>query len=366
MLKDVKILEVYIHGKKAGRLGETPDARYAFEYDPDFLRNGFSISPFFLPLRQELFLARQVPFNGLFGVFADSLPDGWGRLLIDRLFIKYKIDPATVTQAQRLSVAGAHAMGALEYRRQNDFFRSRLSRASVLDLAAEVKKVLHEDYSGDLELLAKKGGSSGGARPKALIEVKGEPWIVKFPNSTDPGGAGAMEYAYSLAAKKCGVEMPQTALLEKKYYAVKRFDRRGKKKIHMHSAAGLLHADYRVPSLDYAKLIKATMALTGDINEVIKLFRLMVFNILSRNRDDHAKNFSFLYDGGKWAISPAYDLVYSGGFNGQHTTTLLGTGTPGKKEIMQSGKDAGIKPAVIEEIYDSVSNAVKPLEKYAK
>ena len=342
MIKNVKILEVYIHGKKAGRLGAAGTDAHVFEYDPDFLKEGFSISPFHLLLKAGVFTAPAQPYQGMFGVFNDSLPDGWGRLLIDRLLLKNRIDPAGVSPLERLSIVGNNGMGAVEYRPENEFFKGS-GRAGIKELAREVKKVLNENYTGHLETLAKKGGSSGGARPKAMIEIKGEPWIVKFPNSNDSAGAGIMEYDYSLAAKKCGVIMPETRLLEKKYFAVKRFDRRAGKKTHMHTAAGLLNADFRAPLLDYTDLMKATMLLTGDMREVKKVFRLMVFNILSHNRDDHAKNFSFIYDNGKWSFSPAYDLTYSSGFNGQHATTLLGQGLPGKKEIMEAAGDAGIK-----------------------
>jgi serine/threonine-protein kinase HipA len=365
MIKPVKILEVFIHGAKAGRLGEAENGVYVFEYDRAFLENGFSLSPVHLPLKPGVFTARQEPFSGMFGIFVDSLPDGWGRLLIDRLLLKNRMDPAALSQADRLSLVGKNGMGALEYRPENNVFKGS-SKAGIKELAAEIKKVLNENYTGHIEMLVEKGGSSGGARPKALIEVKGEPWIVKFPNSGDKKDAGEMEYAYSLAAKKCGVEMPDTKLLEGRYFGVRRFDRRGKKKIHMHTAAGLMHADYRLPSLDYMEIFKAALFLTKSMAESIKVFRLMVFNILSHNRDDHAKNFSFIYDAGKWEVSPAYDLTYSYGFNGQHTTTLLGTGLPGEKEIMEAARLIGIKSREAGKIYEETLAGVKPLRKYFK
>jgi serine/threonine-protein kinase HipA len=363
MNKGLHLVEIFMYKSRVGRLGLAKNNVYVFEYDRNFLETGFSISPVFLPLRAGIFTAKAEPFSGMFGVFSDSLPDGWGRLLIDRLLLKNKIDPGSLTQADRLSLVGSHGMGALEYRPENSDFKGG-SKASLKIIAAEVKKVLNENYTGCLEMLVKKGGSSGGARPKALIDIKGEPWIVKFPNSSDIKGPGVMEYEYSLAAKKCGIDMPETALLEKKYFGVKRFDRKGQKKIHMHTAAGVLNADYRIPSLDYLDIMKAAVRLTGDIGDTVKIFRLMAFNILSHNRDDHAKNFSFIYDHGRWSFSPAYDLTYSNGFNGQHTTTLLGSGLPGRKEIMESAGLAGIKAAEAGKIYDAVLEAVKPLRKY--
>lgn len=363
MNKGLRVVEVLMHGNRVGRLGLAKNNAYVFEYDRDFLKNGFSISQVYLPLRSGVFTAKAEPFSGMFGVFSDSLPDGWGRLLIDRLLMKNNIDPGSLTIADRLSLVGSHGMGALEYKPENNEFKGA-SKASLKTLAIEVKKVLHENYTGHIEMLVKKSGSSGGARPKVLINIKGEPWIVKFPNSGDTKGSGIMEYEYSLAAKKCGIDMPETALLEKKYFGVKRFDRNGKKKVHMHSAAGLLHADYRLPSLDYLDIMKAAMMLAGDIGETVKVYRLMVFNIMSHNRDDHAKNFSFLFDRGRWSLSPAYDLTYSNGFNGQHTTTLMGSGLPGRSEIMESAALAGIKPAEARKIYEAVLEAVKPIRKY--
>jgi len=363
MNKGQRVVEVFIHGKKSGRLGLAKNNVYVFEYSRDFLETGFSLSPLYLPLQPGVFMARPEPFSGMFGIFADSLPDGWGRLLIDRLLLKNKIDPGSLTQADRLSLVGRHGMGALEYKPENEGFKAG-SKASLKILALEVKKILNEDYTGHLEMLAARGGSSGGARPKVLVDIKGEPWIVKFPNSTDMKDSGKMEYEYSLAAKKCGIDMPETALLEKKYFGVKRFDRSGKRKIHMHTLAGLLYADYRLPSLDYLDIMKAAARLTGDIGDTIKAFRLMVFNILAHNRDDHAKNFSFIFDKGRWSLSPAYDLTYSNGFNGQHTTTLLGNGLAARPEIMESAGLAGIKKADAEKIYEAVSESVKPLRKY--
>ncbi|MCE5299789.1 MAG: type II toxin-antitoxin system HipA family toxin [Spirochaetia bacterium] len=365
MNRGLKVVEVFIHGQKAGRLGQTADGTYVFEYTAEFLETGFSISPIQLPLRQGVFAAKAVPFYGMFGVFADSLPDGWGRLLIDRYLLKKSIDPGSLTQADRLSLVGSHGMGALEYRPESAEM-GKDTKTGIKMVADEVKKILMENYTGNIEMLAKKGGSSGGARPKAFIEIKGEPWMVKFPNSGDRNDAGVMEYEYSLAAKKCGIEMAETALLEKVYFGVKRFDRKGKKKIHMHSTAGLLNSDFRIPSLDYLDIMRLAESLTKDIGEIKNIFRLMVFNILCHNRDDHAKNFSFLYENGRWRFSPAYDLTYSGGFNGQHTTTLLGKGLPEKKDIMECARLAGIKRAEADRIYGEVHDATGSLRRRFK
>ena len=244
-------------------------------------------------------------------------------------------------------------MGALTYKPYN-----RIVNAGDINdiniLANEVKKILNEDYSGSLEILVNKGGSSGGARPKVLLTIDNEEWLVKFPSSIDPSDIGQIEYQYSLSAKKCGILMPETKLFENKYFGVHRFDREGKKRIHTHSASGLLYASYRLPSLDYTELFKAAIALTGDIKEVGKLFRQMVFNVLTHNRDDHAKNFSFVLKNNTWSLSPAYDLVYSYGFNGLHTTTIAGSGNPTRENVFEAAKNVGFPLKKAKEIFDEV------------
>jgi len=161
-------------------------------------------------------------------------------------------------------------------------------------------------------------------------------------------------FEYSLLAQDCGIEMPKTRLFEGKYFGAKRFDREGKAKIHMLSAAGLLNANYRIPCLDYKGLLTACFKLTGNIEEVYKLFRLMVFNVLIKNRDDHARNFSFLLKGGKWELSPAYDLLPGNGFNGYHTTTIAGNGDPQYADMQLVAESLGLNKNRTGEVYDMV------------
>ena len=148
--------------------------------------------------------------------------------------------------------------------------------------------------------------------------------------------------------------MPETSLFEGKYFGVRRFDREAGKRIHMHSASGLLYASHRFPSLDYIDLIKASLALTKNIEDAYRLFRLMVFNVLTGNKDDHAKNFSFVSKSRKWRLSPAYDLVLSAGFNNNHSTTIAGKGNPGIDDIYQVAKETGLKEKKCKEIFSEV------------
>ena len=350
---NVPVVNVLMDKNPVGRLAIAPDRRCLFGYDESWLKDGFSISPFYLPLTPGLFTARYDPFNGLFGVFNDSLPDGWGTMLIDRWLLKQGIQPARLTPLDRLSIVGRHGMGALVF--EPDLGPGiQADNTDLVFLANEAEKILQQDYTGQLELLIQKGESSGGARPKVLVNIQGEEWLVKFPASSDPQDIGNLEYNYSQVAKLCGVVMPETRLFENRYFGVKRFDRKDGRRIHVHSASGLLYASFRYPSLDYAELMKATMALTADINEVARLFRLMVFNVLTGNRDDHAKNFSYLFDNGCWHLSPAYDLVKSFGFNGFHSTTVAGQGNPSKQDIFKVAERTGFPLKMASSIFEEV------------
>jgi serine/threonine-protein kinase HipA len=295
-------------------------------------------------------------------VFSDSLPDGWGMLLTDRLLKKQKINPEQLTPLDRLSLVGCNGMGALTYKPATTF-KQQEDLWDLNLLAKEVNQILHSNYDGSIENLFQKGGTSGGARPKVLISIDNVEWLVKFQGSTDPEGIGLQEYNYSLVAKKCGIEMPETRLFEGKYFGVRRFDREGARRYHVHSASGLLYASFRYPSLDYIELIKATIALTRNMQEAWKVFRLMVFNVLTGNRDDHARNFSFLLKNGEWSLSPAYDLVFSAGFNGQHTTTIAGQGSPTKAAIFEVAKSTGLPEKRAITIFDEVFEGCREIRR---
>lgn len=357
-MNDVKVVEVFMNSAKVGRIALTPDFLCAFEYEPAWLTSGVSISPFFLPLKPQVFIAKRDPFKGGFGVFDDSLPDGWGHLLLDRYMKSKQIDPAKLTILQRLALIGSTGRGALEYR--PDFSESTAEEIPDFDtLATETEKILNSDYVGEsLDTLYNYGGSSGGARPKVFVTIDGREWLVKFKASMDPATVGVIEYEYSLLAKKCGISMPETRLFEGKYFGVERFDRTPMGKIHTMSAAGLLNADYRIPCLDYGDLLQLCHILTKNMEEVYALFRLMVFNVTIRNRDDHAKNFSFQLINNDWKLSPAYDLLPGSGFNGFHTTTVNNNGEPTTADMMAVAAKAGLTKQRTTEIIQEVETLV--------
>lgn len=355
-MKDYSVLDVFMSGRKVGRLAESKDFTVAFEYDSSWIAEGFAISPFSLPLEKKVFLPKSyTTFDGLFGVFSDSLPDGWGRLLLDRMLTVKGVDPRRLNSLSRLAVVGNTGMGALEYK--PEYNMGQLQGVMELDmLAEECKKIF--DTSNNREKLVKSevdkldgifkiGGSSGGARPKVFYEIDGEEWIVKFPSSMDIENIGLQEYEYAMCARACGIEMSEFRLLPSKlnegYFATKRFDRDVRKKKHMVSVSGLLEVSHRIPSLDYLDLMKLTLKLTRSYSELEKLYRQMCFNVFAHNRDDHSKNFSYLFAEGKWKLSPAYDLTYSDSIGGEHATMVYGNGrNPGIQELLSVAKNIGL------------------------
>jgi serine/threonine-protein kinase HipA len=188
-----------------------------------------------------------------------------------------------------------------------------------------------------------------------------EHWLIKFPSTYDTKDIASIEYAYSLMARDAGIEVPETHLFttpKGMYFGVKRFDRRGDARIHMHSLCGLIHADFRTPSLDYDLFLRLVWVLTKNKGDVEKAFSLACFNVLAHNRDDHSKNFSFLLDDDyQWKLAPAYDLTFSYGPNGEQSTTVMGEGRdPSIKNLRELGQKHGLKKA--EMLIEQVKHAV--------
>lgn len=369
-----------------GVLGEH-EHRVHFEYDAAFLDRGIELSPFKLPARAGLHEHVDLRFGPLPGLFDDSLPDGWGLLLMDRHFRRAGIDPSSLSALDRLAYLGSATMGALTYHPPSREGTDRPEH--LLDLHAlgrNAAEVLAGEAADVLPALLRAGGAPGGARPKVLVglgELHGnrvlsgeedlpegfEHWIVKFAAPSDDPDVGAIEYAYSGMARAAGIDMPPTRLMAtgagqsaRRFFAVRRFDRRhGNRRLHMHTFANLIHADFRLPSTDYADLFKVTRALTRNHADLLRLFRRMLFNVAAHNRDDHAKNFAFLLDDatGEWSLSPAYDLVPAAGPGGEHTMTVLGEGRQPTRELcLRLGAQFGIDGRAAKETLDEVNAAV--------
>lgn len=364
----IKQLSVSYHGRKVGTLALYQNRLAAFEYSSEWLADGFSISPFSLPLEKRVFIPKTDPFEGLFGVFADSLPDGWGRLLVDRLMLKQHLNPHTLGSLDRLAIVGNSGMGALTYEPEISL-ENQITDMNLDEIAEECNKLLNTEFSEKLDDLFLMGGSSGGARPKILTSINDEAWIIKFPTSYDSPEIGQQEYDYAICAKKCGIEMSETRLFSSQkcngYFGTKRFDRvqtpNGTASLHMISVSALLETSHRIPNLDYDLLMKLTLQLTKDISECEKLYRLMCFNVFAHNRDDHSKNFSYLYleDEERWTLSPAYDLTYSNSIGGEHATTIHGNGiNPGMADVLEVAKGIGINQRKAKQIATQVQECV--------
>ncbi|WP_294453565.1 type II toxin-antitoxin system HipA family toxin [uncultured Bacteroides sp.] len=354
-------LTVKYHGEKVGTLSLTPDNRLcAFEYDREWLAEGFSVSPLELPLKPGLFIAKPKPFYGNFGIFEDSLPDGYGRYLLHRTLMREGIDDRKLTSIDRLSLVGNSGMGALCY--EPETIITKGEEMSDFDLLQEkALEVLKEQQDTDAGLLLYNSGNSGGCRPKAVFSDNEGHWLIKFRHTYDPVDMGVQEFHYNEVAKKCGINVTDFKLTAGKYFTTRRFDMTDEgERIHTATAGGLLCVSLSEPVLDYSNLMALTGYLTQNPKDVEEMYRRMVFNYLTDNKDDHCKNFSFLVkkdDAGKWKwhLAPAYDLTLCAeGYNGQHATSVNQTGFPTLTDFIAVGAKTKMSEKRCREIFDEV------------
>jgi len=359
-------IDVFMDGRMVGTLAETIDQRVAFAYSDEWLENGFAISPFSLPVEQKVFVPTGRVFEGMWGVFADSLPDAWGQLLVDRMLKNKGFAPSQVTSLERLAIVGESGMGALTYRPAWDVHEDAVL-SDLDELSQRCQAILNREDVGNLDDIFQMGGSSGGARPKIMIDE----WVIKFPASGDMQDTGLMEKEYMDCAAECGIIVPETKLLPSKlccgYFSVRRFDREGSIRRHMLTAAAILETDWRTAALDYHTLMRLTRILSRENEEdMLQMYRRMCFNVFAHNRDDHAKNFSWIYNARQdcWHPSPAYDLTWSTTYFGEHTTTVDGNGKdPGMRELTAVGKAAGIPMKVCKTIAGEIQEKTMALER---
>ena len=369
-MKKIERLNVEYHDRKVGVLSLTPDNRLcAFEYDRAWLADGFSISPLELPLRPGLFLAKPFPFYGNFGIFEDSLPDGYGRYLLHKLLQKEGIDDLNLSALDRLSIVGSGGMGALTYHPETVVHKGK--ETTDLDLLQEkALEVLKEQQDSDAGLLLYNSGNSGGARPKAVFTDDEGHWLVKFRHTYDPQDMGQQEYHYNEVARQCGISVPDFKLINGRYFASRRFDIDAEgNRIHTATAGGLLCISLSNPVLDYSNLLALTGYLTQNAIDVEEMYRRMVFNYLTDNKDDHCKNFSFLVtrsgNSWKWQLAPAYDLTLcTEGYNGEHATSVNGTGRPSVNDFIAVGTKIKIKEQRCKEIIDEVRHNCGDLSRW--
>lgn len=323
-------LTVWHNDALVGTLAMAPDAPVCtFQYSSEWLKDGFSISPIELPLKEGLFMAKEEPFQGNFGIFEDSLPDGYGRYLLHKILKRKGLSWLTLNPIQRLSIVGNSGMGVLRYEPET-ILETEPIMTDLDELQQKALDTLSEKTEGDEALLYYNSGNSGGCRPKALFKDSDGHWLVKFRHVYDPVDIGEMEYRYADAARRCGIDAPDFKLINGRYFASKRFDiSEDGTRLHIATAAALLRQSISPPMLDYSNLLSLTGYLTQSRSQVEEMIRRMAFNVFAENKDDHGKNFSFICENGKWRLAPAYDLTrVSEGYNGEHATSVNFNGRP--------------------------------------
>ena len=385
------ILKVHFNdGPLVGQLAEDRNGRIWFQYDAAWLRSGVNLSPVNLPFTGSPTPGLDNPtFQGLHGLFYDSLPDYWGSLLLDQRLRMCGVEPENVSPLVRLSYIGSRGMGALSYQPSQDETSDRqLIEAVSLAQADHEATLMMEGkpLEGSPEEIlgwVQAGSSAGGAKPKVHAWVQGdtvhigadrpegfEPWIIKLSSvptgHKDSGQRGRVEYAYSLMAKAAGLDMPESRLFEveakhgkRGLFGVKRFDREHGHKIHMHSLAGLLHQDFNGGGA-YEDLARATLALTRDSRSLDEVFRRLAFNVAALNCDDHTKNFAFLLERAQWRLSPAFDLTQSPGIRtaGHHALSVNRSVNPTRNDLMAFASAFGMERAddILAEVVVAVEN----------
>jgi serine/threonine-protein kinase HipA len=358
-------------------------ATNVFEYAVDYLANPLPLSPYQLTPRPGLFQHGDRDFDRLPGVFADALPDGFGRLVQDRGFETQGVARVRITPLDRLAAVGSSAMGALVFRPASPLHEGQERDPSwpldLTALAAQGERLLEGSAEEVLPQLIAAGGSPAGARPKVLAGLSADgrviagvtpamitgqaqalpegflPYVIKFAAREDIAAygrdSGTIEYAYAVMARDCGLDVTPTQLVPAvdghRWFGAQRFDRHGpggRGRLHMHTVGGLLHASHRYPSLDYETVLAVTASLTRDMRQVEQAVRRMAFNVFAHNRDDHSRNMAFLMDcTGAWRLAPAYDLTFSAGIGGHHTTSIAGeTVTPTVRAMQRLAREAGL------------------------
>lgn len=305
---------------------------YSFEYDENWIKNSkyaFSLDP-----DLELYAIRQYPKSDkdTFGIFADSSPDRWGRVLMNRR--ERIIADKECRKAKKLmnsdyllGVYDETRMGALRFKLDKDGpFVSDDEKTPTppwtsLRTLEEAARQFERDESGLeqkwIKQLIKPGSSLGGARPKATVQdTEGNLWIAKFPSKHDEHNVGAWEKVTQDLAKLCGLNVPESRLIDFSEYGstflVKRFDREGKKRIHFASAMTMLGkkdgeaSAENVSYLDIVHFIRANGA--NPKQDLIELWKRIVFSMAVSNTDDHLRNHGFILGKNGWQLSPLYDV----------------------------------------------------------
>lgn len=378
----MKTLDVYYCGWgeqwPLGTLAHS-EGTVLFEYSLEALTQRLELSPRNLRLRREAYTGFASHQHRLPGLIADALPDGWGMLVMDRLFRREGRNVGTVSPLERLAFIGKRAIGALTFEPAS---RDNLAAEDVrlLTLAKEVREVLGNGDVATLRQLALLGGSPHGARPKALVQydaasgamstdpaAAGTPWLVKFQSEREHKEVCAIEHAYAELGRRCGLPVPATRHFDLDRtlaaFAIERFDREAGLRVPVLTLAGLLDADFRIPQVDYLTFLRATSLVTGDQREVLAAFARCAFNVLFHNRDDHSKNFSYrLGRDRRYRLAPVYDVTFCEGPGGEHQMDVLGEAkTPARSHLLELATRADLDRTVAATALDQMLAQVPEL-----
>ncbi len=333
--KDIIKLDVYYNDIYVGYLKESSSNNVYFKYDTEWLNNGFSISPISLPLVNKTFKVNNRNLEGLFGVFYDSLPYGWGKLLTIKKLKENGYDYKNLSPLTKLSLTTPYSIGALRY---VPCSKELINKIQNLDLLCTQSINFYDELGDyDLDLIYKYGGSSGGARPKVNYYYRNELWIVKFPCKQDGINPGYNEYIANMCAKLCDINVNDFCLLPSKinkgYFAAKRFDYVDNKKIHVVSLSSLLETSHTIPNLDYTLLFQVIKRFCGE-SDLYEAYKIMCFNIIFNNKDDHGRNFSFIYNESDktYHLSPFYDITFTPN-KLEHEMSLYRNGNPSISDL---------------------------------
>lgn len=357
----VNTAAVSMYGMRIGTF--TWDERYniaRFEYDGSFAGRGLEPSPLMMPVQAGRVYSfgslNWDTFNGLPGMLADALPDTYGRTLFDRWLAL--TGRSSGNPVESLCFLGKRCMGAMEFEPATGPDadpRLKIEIDSLVEVAQESlsKKEsfvasIKEDKKAAIAEILRLGTSAGGQRAKAIIaynkqtgEVRSgqveapegfDYYLIKLDGVSAQAGFretenyGRLEYSFAKLVRLCGIDMTESFLIEENgraHFLAKRFDRKGRNKIHMQTLCGIAHFDYRIHrAYSYEQAFNVMRRLKLTYAEAAEMFRRMVFNVVVRNQDDHTKNISFLMGtDGKWQLSPAYDMGYAYNPDGAWTST---------------------------------------------
>jgi serine/threonine-protein kinase HipA len=361
MVENPRALDVYYHSRLVGNLFANSEGRIGFAYAESWLKDGFSISPFSLPLKSGLFLPKDPRPGILFGAFNDSLPDSWGSFVTNQWLLAKGINPAELSPLSRLALLDERASGALGYREKEKALLD--DRLSFDEAREQCLALIEKRQCRALDQLAALGGSSGGAHPKIHYRENGLDYLVKFPGPQDPLSFGKDEFLYNQAAAHCGIAVAPCFLFKSErcpgYFASLRFDRAKGQRIHMISLASLYEVPLGEGLLDYGHLFAAAWKLTKEQKTLEEVYRRMVFNVLAKNADDHAKNFAFLYEEKTraYVLSPAYDLTPNGSL-AMRGMSIAHNPYPTLEDCHHLAASFGLRSGLIEKIDQRVASTL--------